>query len=165
MGSISLQIPVIGQPASTEDPKIASNFGVIQTAINGELDSTNLSASANIAGSQLAAAAAIVPAQLNLVTWGTTFSTPSLTAGAQRTPNTTRSTMVYATLAFDAATTTMFPKIWDPTGATVIAQLGPINPKTTGEFLASFLVPANHPYSIVNSPGAGTIASLVEQTL
>lgn len=43
MGIIALQTPVIGQPNTTEDPKIASNFGVLQTLLNGNLDASNIS--------------------------------------------------------------------------------------------------------------------------
>lgn len=42
MATISLQIPVIGQPNSTEAPKIASDFTTLQTVINGQLDRNNM---------------------------------------------------------------------------------------------------------------------------
>lgn len=43
MGLISIQIPQVGQPDLTEDPKVASGLTTIQNVINGGLDSTNLS--------------------------------------------------------------------------------------------------------------------------
>ncbi len=42
MTQISLETPEIGKPDKTEDPKIITCFTTIQTAINGNLDSTNL---------------------------------------------------------------------------------------------------------------------------
>lgn len=44
MGSITLSIPQVNSPDSTEDPKIANNFTLLQTLLNGNLDSSNLSA-------------------------------------------------------------------------------------------------------------------------
>lgn len=44
MGTISLSIPQTGQPNSTEDPKIASDFTTLQTVINGNLDGSNVAA-------------------------------------------------------------------------------------------------------------------------
>lgn len=43
MGSISLQTPTVGNPNSTEDPKIANDFTILQTLLNGNIDLTNLS--------------------------------------------------------------------------------------------------------------------------
>lgn len=42
MGQIALQIPTVGQPNATEDPKIASDFTTIQNVINGNIDHGNL---------------------------------------------------------------------------------------------------------------------------
>jgi hypothetical protein len=42
MGTISLQIPQVGQPDTTEDVKIANDFTTIQTVINGNLNDANL---------------------------------------------------------------------------------------------------------------------------
>lgn len=42
MGTISLQVPTVGQLNSTEDPKITSDFNTLQTVINGNIDDTNL---------------------------------------------------------------------------------------------------------------------------
>lgn len=42
MGNISLTLPVIGQPNSTEDTKIRDSLSTIQTVINGNLDDSNL---------------------------------------------------------------------------------------------------------------------------
>lgn len=55
MGTISLQVPVSGQPNSTEDPKIASDMTTIQTVINGNIDTNNVSPTAGITATQLAA--------------------------------------------------------------------------------------------------------------
>ena len=49
MTDISLSIPQLGQPDSTEDVKVADNFTLIQAAINGGLDFTNLAANSGIA--------------------------------------------------------------------------------------------------------------------
>lgn len=46
MGTISLSIPQTGQPNSTEDPKIATDFTTIQTWANGNIDVSNLSSAA-----------------------------------------------------------------------------------------------------------------------
>ncbi len=42
MTQISLETPEIGKPDATEDQKIITCFTTIQTAINGNLDSTNI---------------------------------------------------------------------------------------------------------------------------
>ncbi len=42
MTQISLETPEIGKPDKTEDQKIITCFTTVQTAINGNLDSTNL---------------------------------------------------------------------------------------------------------------------------
>lgn len=57
MGTISLQIPQSGQPNSSEDPKVASDLTLLQTLLNGNVDTNNLSASAGIVSSQLATTA------------------------------------------------------------------------------------------------------------
>lgn len=45
MGTVSLDLPIIGNNNSTEDPKIRSNFSALQTAVNGNLNADNLLAS------------------------------------------------------------------------------------------------------------------------
>lgn len=42
MGLLSLTLPTIGQPNSTEDPDIRNNFNLIQTEFNGNIEETNL---------------------------------------------------------------------------------------------------------------------------
>lgn len=54
MGTISLSLPILGQPDTTEDVKLINALTAIQTVINGNLDATNLSATAAVARSQLA---------------------------------------------------------------------------------------------------------------
>ncbi len=54
MTQISLETPEIGKPDKTEDQKIITCFTTIQTAINGNLDSTNLKP-ASITGESIAA--------------------------------------------------------------------------------------------------------------
>jgi hypothetical protein len=54
MGTINPQVPVVGEPNSTEDPKITSAITTIRDAINGDLDNDNIATSANISGSKLA---------------------------------------------------------------------------------------------------------------
>lgn len=44
MGQISLQIPQLGQPVSSEDPKIASDLTTLQNVINGSIDASNVTA-------------------------------------------------------------------------------------------------------------------------
>ncbi len=57
MGFVTLNIPTIGQPNSTEAPKVDSNFVNLSNTINGGLDTTNLSSTAAIADTQLASPA------------------------------------------------------------------------------------------------------------
>lgn len=54
MGSISLSIPVSGQPNATEDVKVANNFTTLQTWANGNVDTNNISPTAGIKVSQMA---------------------------------------------------------------------------------------------------------------
>jgi hypothetical protein len=57
MGIISIVQPVIGQPDTTEDVKIQNAFTILQNVINGALDTNNLSSTAGIKFSQIAAGA------------------------------------------------------------------------------------------------------------
>lgn len=54
MGLISLQTPVVGLPNGTEDVKVVNDFTILQTLVNGNLDTNNLNASAGITAAQLA---------------------------------------------------------------------------------------------------------------
>jgi hypothetical protein len=54
MATINPQIPVVGEPNDTEDPKITSALGTIRDAINGGLDNANIADNAAILGSKLA---------------------------------------------------------------------------------------------------------------
>ena len=54
MATINPQVPVVGEPNDTEDPKIASAIGTIRDAINGGLDNANIADNAGIVGSKLA---------------------------------------------------------------------------------------------------------------
>jgi hypothetical protein len=56
MAEISPQIPEIGQPNNTEDPKIVNALTTITDEINGNLDNDNIASGANINGSKLLAA-------------------------------------------------------------------------------------------------------------
>lgn len=47
MGLISLSLPQVGQPDSTEEPKIPSDLTIIQNVINGNLDDTNFASPNN----------------------------------------------------------------------------------------------------------------------
>ena len=86
MGNISLNIPQVGLSDSTEDPKIATNFTTIQTAINGNLDATNLAASAaqaagvNQAGQTVKGATNIATSESTSSTSYTTLATPDRVA-------------------------------------------------------------------------------------
>lgn len=42
MATVSLDLPIVGNNNSTEDPKIRSNFSAIQTAVNGNLNADNI---------------------------------------------------------------------------------------------------------------------------
>jgi len=54
MATINPQVPVVGEPNDTEDPKIASAIGTIRDVINGGLDNANIADNAGIVGSKLA---------------------------------------------------------------------------------------------------------------
>lgn len=56
MGQISVQLPVVGNPVSTEDPKVRDALSDIVDEINGKLDNNNLAEAgvANINGDRLA---------------------------------------------------------------------------------------------------------------
>jgi microcystin-dependent protein len=56
MGQISLEAVTVGQPDSTEEPKIPGNFRTLQDLVNGNIDATNLAAAAGVSATQLAAA-------------------------------------------------------------------------------------------------------------
>lgn len=42
MGLVNITLPVVGQPNSTEDPKVVAALTALQTGINGNLDAQNL---------------------------------------------------------------------------------------------------------------------------
>jgi len=56
MGTISLSIPQTGQPDATEEPKITNDLTLIQTLLNGRLDTNNFDPAAGITAAQLASA-------------------------------------------------------------------------------------------------------------
>lgn len=78
MATINLQLPTIGQLNSTESPKIVSDFTVLQTVINGQLDTNNLSPTAAITTGQLASP---TTARRSLLLQATCHSAASSTAG------------------------------------------------------------------------------------
>src|SRR3954469_24553634 len=43
MGVITLDLPLVGQPNTTEDVKVRNNFQTLQNTINGNIDASNLS--------------------------------------------------------------------------------------------------------------------------
>lgn len=55
MALIDLTLPTAGLPNSTEDPKVVTALSTIEAAINGDLDDTNIAASADINGNKLLA--------------------------------------------------------------------------------------------------------------
>jgi hypothetical protein len=87
MGTISLQSPQIGQPDTTEDVKIQNNFTTLQTVINGNLDSANLSAATsqsagvNASGQTVKGAVNIATSQSTGSTTYTTLATPDQITG------------------------------------------------------------------------------------
>lgn len=70
MAQLSLRTPTIGQPDSTEEPKVVDNFTAISTWANGRIATDNLEATAGILGTQLAAAAGITATQMGAGTSG-----------------------------------------------------------------------------------------------
>lgn len=54
MGQIDPDIPVLGQPTTSEDPKIQNALLTIRNEINGELDNTNIRVGADIDGAKIA---------------------------------------------------------------------------------------------------------------
>jgi hypothetical protein len=56
MGIISIVMPVIGQPDTTEDVKLQNALAILQNVINGALDTNNLSPTAGVTTAQLAIA-------------------------------------------------------------------------------------------------------------
>jgi hypothetical protein len=55
MGTISITLPTIGEPNSTEDADVRAALSTIVTEINGNLDNNNVKAAAGIAFNKLAA--------------------------------------------------------------------------------------------------------------
>lgn len=74
MGQITLQIPQVGQPDATEDPKIASDFTTIQATIDGQLDATNVT-SGFAASATVNQAGQVVKGIVNIPTSQATSST------------------------------------------------------------------------------------------
>lgn len=69
MGLIVLQAPQAGLPNATEDPKITADMVTLQTLLNGNMDTNNLSPSAAITVGQMAAGATrFVPIVVNSAT-------------------------------------------------------------------------------------------------
>jgi len=92
MGTIAIQIPTVGNPNSTEDPKIASGLTTIQTVINGNLDSSNLAASvltsAGInSGTKVKGASIIATTETRTNTAFGTLTTPDQVTGIQLAAN------------------------------------------------------------------------------
>lgn len=54
MGLITVNIPIVGEANSTEDPKIADALSKLTTEINGELDDANFADDADLNGSKFA---------------------------------------------------------------------------------------------------------------
>jgi hypothetical protein len=87
MGTISLQIPVIGQPDTTEAPKIQNSLTAIQGAINGNIDGTNLTAAVsqaagiNVSGQTVKGSSIVPTSQSTGSTTFTTLGTPDQVTG------------------------------------------------------------------------------------
>jgi hypothetical protein len=87
MGIISIQVPQIGQPDTTEDVKIQNALNTIVAAINGNLDATNLtaaisqSAGINASGQTVKGSSIIATSQNTGSTSFTTLSTPDQVTG------------------------------------------------------------------------------------
>lgn len=87
MGQISLSLPQSGQPHSTEDVKVGNDLTTIQNAINGNLDSTNVtaplaqSAGVNQVGQTVKGAVNIAASQSTSSTTYTTLATPDQVTG------------------------------------------------------------------------------------
>src|SRR6185437_10659235 len=93
MGQISLNIPQVGLPDTTEDVKVANNFTTIQNAINGGIDSTNISAtlaqaaSINQSGQTVKGATITSVFQSTTSSTYTTLSTPDQVSGITLSAN------------------------------------------------------------------------------
>lgn len=86
MGTISLSTPIVGQPNSTEDPKIASALSTIQAWANGNIDSANVSAVFALAAG--VNASQTVKGSVNITTSQSTGSTtPTLLATPDQVTN------------------------------------------------------------------------------
>lgn len=92
MSLLNLQIPVSGQPNSTEDPKIASDLSAIQGVINGGIDASNITA-ASLVGSLIAAS---------------TITPDKLTSGSGSSPFLKLATAADKKIAFGAVTAASF---------------------------------------------------------
>jgi hypothetical protein len=147
MGSISLQIPQIGLADTTEDVKVANNFSTIQTAINGNIDQTNLSATAGIL--------------LN----STTLTNPSRVVNTAYQPSTTRPTLlVVCVVGGGAGTNTVILKIGSTSSPTLVAGAATLT-TVAGQIPITTIVPAGWWYSAVLSVGSATIPQVTEITL
>jgi hypothetical protein len=54
MGIITLLRAVLGQPDSSEEPKVITNFNLLEALLNGNLDTANLHPRAGLTGAQIA---------------------------------------------------------------------------------------------------------------
>ena len=87
MGTIALQVPVVGNPNSVADPQIASDFTTLQTWANGNVDATNMtpafaqSVSANQPSQTVKGFVSIPTSQSTGSTTYTTLSTPDQVTG------------------------------------------------------------------------------------
>lgn len=144
MSVLSLILPTIGQPDSTEDPKINTALTAIQTWANGNIDLTNMTSAAN---------SAILQASTNVTTPTRVFGTPYQ-------PNTTRPVMVLMTVQLPStasatlyiAATSSFPSAY---GALVSSPGSMYSAVTT-------LVPAGWWYQLTVVSGSASIQAVVE---
>lgn len=87
MTTLSLVLPQIGQPDTTEDVKLINGLTAIQSVINGNLDSTNLSAATsqsagvNASGQTVKGSSIIATSQSTGSTTFTTLATPDQVTG------------------------------------------------------------------------------------
>lgn len=87
MGQISLNLPQVGGTNAAQEPLIPGDFSTIQTVINGNLDSTNLAATAaqsagvNQSGQTVKGSSIIATSQNTGSTTYTTLSTPDQVTG------------------------------------------------------------------------------------
>lgn len=136
---------------------INSNFAAVAAVVNGELDHTNLAASAGV-----------LPSQLDQSTWGDTVSqSTSKSVGTTYTPNATRATMVYLLLKITTLNGQANVVIAGPGGTPSLTIFNWLPLIASGSPLngLSVFVPAGWSYTVVQQTSTVILQAVTEQTL